>query len=110
MKPDDRKIAADAEQDHARTMPAERRTELKRARQNLGPQKRSRTVTDHDNFLGAALASNVYEVLRKAVDPLIPFRPLAVREFPGSDRLREEIKQLGHVFRVLQYGAEACDE
>src|ERR1700681_2010268 len=110
MKSDDREIAADGEQDHARTMPAESRIELERARQNLGPQKRSRTVTDHDNFLGAALARNVYEVLRKAVDPLIPFRPLAVREFPGPDRVREQIEQIGHVFRVLQHGAEACDE
>src|SRR6266403_3455157 len=110
MKPDDREIAADGQQDHPRAMLAEAWVELQRARHNLGPQKRSRTVTDNDDFLGFALARNVDEVLSKAVDPLIPLRPLAVREFPGPDRVREQIKQICRVFGVLQHGAEGCEE
>src|SRR5258707_434902 len=110
MKSDDREIAADGEQDHARAMPTEAWVELQRARHNLGPQKRSRTVTDDDDFLGFALARNVDEVSGKTVDPLIPFRPLAVREFPGPDRVREQIKQICRVFGVLQHGAEGCEE
>src|SRR6266403_1821687 len=110
MKPDDREIAADGQQDHPRAMLAEAWVELQRARHNLGPQKRSRTVTDNDDFLGFALARNVDEVLSKAVDPLIPLRPLAVREFPGPDRVREQIKQVSRVFGVLQQGAEDCEE
>ena len=46
----------------------------------------------------------------KTVDPLIPFRPLTVGEFPGPDRVREQIKQIGPIFRVLQRGAETCGE
>src|SRR5229473_8416995 len=99
MKSDDREIAADGEQDHTRAMPTKSRIELQRARHNLGPQKRSRTMTDDDDFLGFALARNVDEVSGKTVDPLIPFRPLAVREFPGPDCVREQIKHVCHVLR-----------
>ena len=80
MKSDDREIAADRKQDDARAVPPERRIELERARQNLGAQKRSRTVADDDDFLGIAGARDVYEVLGKTVDALVPFRPLAVGE------------------------------
>ncbi len=91
-------------------MPTEAWVELQRARHNLGPQKRSRTVADDEDFLGFALARNVDEVFCKTVDPLIPLRPLAVREFPGPDRVREQIKQICRVFGVLQHGAEGCEE
>src|SRR6266446_4547802 len=110
MKSDDREIAADGEQDHARAMPTEAWVELERARHNLGAQKRSRTMPDDDDFLGFALARSLDEVSGKTVDPLIPFRPLAVREFPGPDRVREQIKQICRVFGVLQHGAEGCEE
>ena len=51
MKSDDRKIAADGEQDDARAVPAESRIEPQGPRQDLGAQKRSRTVADDDDFL-----------------------------------------------------------
>src|SRR5258707_700911 len=85
MKSDNREIATNGEQNHPRAMPAEVLVALQRARHNLGPQKRSRTVADDDDFIGFALARNVDQVLGKTVDPFIPFRPLAVREFPGLD-------------------------
>src|SRR6476646_4898011 len=110
MKSEDREIAADGEQDHAWAMPAEVLVALQRARHNLGPQKRSRTVADHDDFIGFARPRNVDEVLGKTVDPFIPFRPLAVREFPGPDRVREQIQQVCRVFGGLQHGAEDCEE
>src|SRR5258708_10555880 len=102
MKSDDREIAADGQQDHPWAMLAEAWVELQRARHNLGPQKRSRTVTDNDDFLGFALARNVDEALSKAVDPLIPLRPLAGIQTPGPDRLLEQIKTAKCRLCVLQ--------
>src|SRR5216684_3926759 len=99
METDDREIAADREQDDARTVSTERRIELERARQNLGAQKRSRTVADDNDFLGVAGACDVGEVLCKSVDALVPIRPLAVREFPGPDRVGQQIEQISRVFR-----------
>src|SRR5258706_14711648 len=110
MKTNDREIAADREQDNARTVPPESRIELERARQNLGSQKRSRTMADDDDFLGVARACDLGEVLRKSVDALVPFRPLAVREFPGPDRVGQQMEKICLVFGVFQEGAEDGDE
>ena len=41
------------------------------------------------------LARDLDEVLRKAVDALVPFGALAVREFPGPDRVGQQIEQIG---------------
>jgi len=110
METDDREIAADREQDNARTVPSEIGIKLERARQNLGPQERSRAVADDNDFLGVAAACDVGEVLRKSVDALVPFRAAAVREFPGPDRVGQQIEQIGLVFRIFQHGAECGDE
>ena len=59
---------------------------------------------------GVALACDLDEVLRKAVDALIPFGALAVRELPGPDRVGQEIEHISAVFRVFQHGAEQGDE
>src|SRR5258706_10826448 len=110
MNTADREMADNGKQDNARTVPSESRIELERARQNLGSQKRSRTVADDDDFLGVARACDLGEVLRKSVDALVPFRPLAVREFPGPDRVGQQIEQICLVFGVFQDGAEDGDE
>src|SRR5258708_26670938 len=81
----EREITADRQQDHARAMPPEAWVELERARQNFRSQERSRAVADDDDLLGVALACDLCKVLGKTVDALVPFRPLAVREFPGPD-------------------------
>src|SRR6267142_5586082 len=106
METDDREIAADREQDNARTVPSEIRIELERARQNLGPQERSRTVADDNDFLGVTAACDVGEVLRKSVNTLVPIRAATVREFPGPDRVGQQIEQIWLVFRIFQHGAE----
>src|SRR3981189_1389519 len=110
MKSDDREITADCEQDHPWTVPPESRIELERARQNLSTQKRAGAVTDDDDLLGLALARDPCKVLGKTVDARIPFRPPAVREFPGPDRVGQQIKQICQVFRVFQHGAKGGDE
>src|ERR1700712_5888166 len=95
MKTDDREIAADGEQDNARAVPPEVGIKLERAGQDLAAQKRSRTVADNDDLLGIAAARHLGEVTGETVDARVPFRPLAVAEFPGPDRVGQQIKQIG---------------
>src|SRR3954463_7439222 len=106
MESDNREIAADGQKHDARAVPSEVWIQFERARQNLGAQKRSRTVADNHDLLGVAGAllgvtgaRDVDEVLRETVDALVPFRPLTVREFPGPDRVRQQIEQVSGVFR-----------
>ena len=63
-------------------------------------------MTDDDDLLGVTGAGDLRQILGKTVDTLVPFRPRAVREFPGPDRVAEQIEQIGGVFRVFQQGAE----
>ena len=46
----------------------------------------------------------------ETVDPLVPFRPLAVGELPSPDRIRQQIEQVGRVFGVFQHRAQQRDE
>ena len=90
--------------------PSEVGVERQRARQDFGPEKRSRTMADHHDFLGVAGARDLDEILREAIDARVPFRPLPVREFPGPDRVGQQIEQIGRVFGVFQHRAEHGDE
>ena len=80
------------------------------AGQHLGTQKRSGTVADNDDLIGVAFARDLDEVLRKAVDALVPFGPRAMGEFPGPDGVGQQIEQVGLVLGVFQQRAEERNE
>ena len=67
-------------------------------------------MADDDDFFGVGALGDVDQMLREAVDALVPFRALAVREFPGPDRVAQEIEHVGGVLGVFQHGAEQGDE
>src|SRR4051812_33808168 len=105
MEANDRKIASDGQQCDAGPMPPEMRIELQRACQDLGAQKRPRTVADDHDLLSIAVARGLDKMLREAVDALVPFRTPAMGEFPGPDRVSQQIKHIGALFRVFQHRA-----
>ena len=110
VETDDRKVAADREQDDTRAVAAERRIELQGAGEHLGAEERPGTVADNDDFIGVAFARDLDEVLCKAVDARVPIGACAVGEFPGPDRVAQQIEQVGLVFGIFQHGAEDRNE
>ena len=67
-------------------------------------------MADDDDFFGVGGPHDVDEVLREAVDALVPIRALAARELPGPDRVAQEIQHVSGVLRVFQHGPEQGNE
>ena len=67
-------------------------------------------MADDDDFFGVGAFGGLDQMLREAVDALVPFGAFAVRELPGPDRVAQEIEHVSGVLGVFQHDAEQGDE